>query len=143
MKAVKRKWSSDDVRRLNGCEMELARGALHVASMLHEQSIHAAVRETLVQFKASHGRDDLKGFADALLSRLEQRGKPEAVKVLRDFLEEGRLTEETASALPGPVSTRKSIAPKRRVTLTDGQCAYDCRSHLNSGGQRNGERRLV
>ncbi len=111
--------------------------------MLHEQSIHAAVRETLVQFKASHGRDDLKGFADALLSRLEQRGKPEAVKVLRDFLEEGRLTEETVSALPGPVSTRKSIAPKRRVTLTDGQCAYDCRSHLNSGGQRNGERRLV
>lgn len=116
VKAVKRERSPDDVRRLNGCEMELARGASHIASMLYEHSIHAAVRETLVQFEASHGRDDLKGFADALLSKLEQRGKQEAVKVLHGFLKHGRLPEQTAGAQPGPVSTRKSIAQKRRVT---------------------------
>ncbi|MFL9906846.1 hypothetical protein [Paraburkholderia sp. RL17-337-BIB-A] len=91
--AAKRKRSTDDVRRFNGCEMELARGASHIASMLYEQSIHAAVRETVLQFEACHGRDDLKGFAEALLRKLEQRGKPEAVKVLHDFIEHGRLPE--------------------------------------------------
>ena len=89
MKAAKRKRSSDAVRRFNGCEMELARGASHIASMLYEQSIRAAVRETLLQFEACHGREDLKGFASVLLGRLEQRGKPEAVKLLREFLEHG------------------------------------------------------
>ena len=34
LKAAKPKRSRDDVRRFNGCEMELARGASHIASML-------------------------------------------------------------------------------------------------------------
>jgi hypothetical protein len=102
VKGAKRKRSNDDVRRFNGCEMELARGASHIASMLYEHSIHAAVRETLLQFEAFHGREDLKGFAYALLGRLEQRCKPEAVKVLHDFIEH--------------VSTPKAIAPKQRFT---------------------------
>jgi hypothetical protein len=116
VKAAKRKRSSDDVRRFNGCEMELARGASHIASMLYEQSIRAAVRETLLQFEACHGREDLKGFASALLGRLEQRGKPEAVKLLREFLEHGRPPELTAGTRPGPVSTRKPVVPKQRIT---------------------------
>jgi len=79
-------------------EMELARAASHIASMLYEQSISAAVRETLLQFEASHGREDLKGYASALLERVEQRGKPEAVKALRDFIVRGRLPEQTLAA---------------------------------------------
>jgi hypothetical protein len=116
VKAANRKRSTDDVRRFNGCEMELARGASHIASMLYEHSIQAAVRETLLQFEACHGREDLKGFAYALLERLEQRCRPEAVKVLHDFIEHGRLPEETPGVLPKPGSTRKPIAPKQRFT---------------------------
>jgi hypothetical protein len=117
VKTAKRKRSTDDVGRFNGCEMELARGASHIASMLYEHSIHAAVRETLLQFEASHGREDLKGFAYALLGRLEQRCKPEAVEVLHHFIEHGRLPEQPPGVLPKkPVSTRKPIAPEQRFT---------------------------
>lgn len=115
MKAAKRKRSSDDVRRLTGCEVELARGASHIASMLYVHSIRAAVRETLLQFEACYGPQDVKAFAHALLGRLEQRGKPEAVKVLHDFIDHGRLPEQTSGASPGPVSTRKPVVPKQRV----------------------------
>jgi len=101
----KRKRLSDDVRRLNGYEMELARGASHIASMLYEHSIRAAARETLLQFEASHGTHDVKAFAHALLGRLEQRDKQEAVKVIDDFIEHGRLPEHTPGVPPGPVST--------------------------------------
>ncbi|MFL9909975.1 hypothetical protein [Paraburkholderia sp. RL17-337-BIB-A] len=96
--------------------MELARGASHIASVLYEHSIHAAVRETLLQFEACHGREDLKGFAYALLGRLEQRCKPEAVKVLHDFIEHGCQPEQTPGVLPKPVSAWKSIAPKQQFT---------------------------
>ena len=116
LKAAKRKRSSDDVGRLTGCEMELARGASHIASMLYEHSIRAAVREILLQFEACHGPHDVKAFAHALLGRLEQRGKPEAVKVICDFIEHGRLPEQTHGTPPGPVSTRKPVVPKQRVT---------------------------
>jgi len=93
--ATKRKRESGDTGPMNHYEMELARGASHIASMLYEQSIRAAVRETLLQFEACHGREDLKGYASALLARLEQRAKPEAVRVLRDFIDHGRLPEQT------------------------------------------------
>ena len=111
MKAAKPKQSCDDVQRLDGCEMELARGSSHIASMLHEQSIHTAVRETLLQFEASHGRADLQAFAYALLGRLEQRGKPEAVRLLDDFIVHGRLPELTAGTPAIPVSGRKRCPP--------------------------------
>ncbi|TCG05286.1 hypothetical protein BZM27_34815 [Paraburkholderia steynii] len=63
------------------------------------------------QFEACRGREDLKGLAYALLGRLEQRCKPEAIRVFHDFIEHGRLPEQTPGALPKPVSTRKPIAP--------------------------------
>ena len=116
VKAAKSKRSSDDVARLTGCEMELARGASHIASMLYEHSIRAAVREILLQFEACHGPHDVKAFAHALLGRLEQRGKPESVKVICEFIEHGRLPEQTHGTPPGPVSTRKPVAPKQRLT---------------------------
>lgn len=63
LKAVKQKRASDDIRRIDAYEMELARGVLHIASMLYEETIHAAVSETALLFEASRGRDDLKAFA--------------------------------------------------------------------------------
>jgi hypothetical protein len=93
--------------------MELARAASHISSMLYTESMGAAVRETVLLFEASHGRDDLEPFARALLDRLEQRGKPEAVKVLLDFIERGRLPEAPPGAPSGPMSTRESVARKR------------------------------
>lgn len=116
VRTAKRKRSSDDVRRFNGCEMELARGASHIASTLYEHSIRAAVRETLLQFEAYHEPQDVKAFAHALLGKLEQRGKPEAVKVLHDFIEHGRLPEQTHGTPPEPLSTRRTITPKERFT---------------------------
>jgi hypothetical protein len=110
VKAAKRKRLTDDVRRFNACEMELARGASNIASMLYEHSIYAALRETLLQFEACHGHEDLKGFAYALLGRLEQRCKPEAVKVIHHFIEHGRLPEQPPGVLPKPVSTRKPLS---------------------------------
>jgi hypothetical protein len=115
VKAAKPKRSSDEVRRFDGNEMELARGASHIASMLYEHSIRAAVGETLLQFEGCHGREDLQAFAYALLGKLEQRGKPEAVKLLYAFLEHGRLPEVTPGALPVPVATRKPVVRKRRM----------------------------
>ena len=91
LRGAKPKRSGDDVRRFNGCEMELARGASYIATMLYGRSIRAAVRETLTEVEACHGREDLNAFAYALLGKLEQRGKPEAVKLLYAFIGHGRL----------------------------------------------------
>ncbi|MFL9856753.1 hypothetical protein PQR72_13635 [Paraburkholderia madseniana] len=116
MKALKRKGACDEAPHLNHYEMELARGASHIASVMYEETMHSAVRETVFLFEALHGRDDLKAFSDALIGRLEQRGKPAAVKVLRYFIEHGRLPEQTLSAPTRPVSTRKPVAQTLRGT---------------------------
>jgi hypothetical protein len=116
VKALKRKGAFDEAPRLTKYEMELSRGASHIASMLYEQSMLAAVRETILDFEASHGRDDLRTFAHALLRRLEQRGKSVAGKVLREFRERGRLSEQTLSAPTRPVPSRKPVAQKCRST---------------------------
>lgn len=89
MTATKRNPASDEAQFLKEYEMELARGASHIASMLCAESIHAAVKETALQFEISHGRDDLDLFLRALARKLEQRGKPEAVAVLQDFIKRG------------------------------------------------------
>ncbi|MGF6971146.1 hypothetical protein OKW43_008241 [Paraburkholderia sp. WC7.3g] len=112
MKAVKRNRAFDEALRLNKYEVELARGASHIASTLYEEWMLAAVSETILQFEPSHGRDDPMTFAHALLRRSELRGKPAAAKVLHDFIECGRLPEEIPSAPPGPVSARKPVARK-------------------------------
>jgi hypothetical protein len=53
-------------------EIYMARGASHIASMLHAESIHAAVKET------------------GLARKLEQRRKPEAAAVLQHFIKRSR-----------------------------------------------------
>jgi hypothetical protein len=92
--------------------------------MLYEQSMLAAVRETILELEALHGRDDLRTFAHALLGRLEQRGKAAAGNVLREFIERGRLPEQTVSAPTRPVSTRKPAAQKWRSSQSGkaGEC---------------------
>ena len=85
MTAIKRNRASEEAQFLKECEMELARGFSHIASILYAEIIHAAVKETALQFEISHGRDHLKLFLRALARKLEQRGKPEAVAVLQDF----------------------------------------------------------
>ncbi|TDN68854.1 hypothetical protein [Paraburkholderia sp. BL10I2N1] len=126
MKSAEPNGAFEEPPRLNEYEMELARGASHIASMMYEESMLAAVRETILEFEARHGRDDMKAFAGALRRRLEQRGKPAAAKVLQDFIECGRLPEGVPSAAPGPVSARKPVARKRKST--DSQKAKACES---------------
>lgn len=116
MKSAKQNGAFDEALRLNQYEVELARGASHIASMLYEESMLTAVRETMLQFESRYGHGDLKAFAHALLKRLELRGKPAAAKVLQDFIECGRLAEEVPSARPGPVSARKPVARKLKST---------------------------
>jgi hypothetical protein len=115
MTAVKRNPASDEVRFLKEYEMDLARGSSHIASMLYPESIHVAVKETVLLFEARHGRDDLKTFLHALIKKLEQRGKPEAVKVLQDFIKRGR---SPGIGEPGatPLDTRQSRAQKPQGT---------------------------
>lgn len=113
MRAVRRK-PPIDVRRMNNYEMELARGTSYIASMLYEETIRGAVRETVLLFEACHGRDDLKAFAHALLGSLEERRKLGAVRLLQRFIDSGRLPEQTSSAPTRPVSTRNSVAQNLR-----------------------------
>ena len=115
VKTAKRNGAFDKALRLNKYEVKLARDASHIASMLYEQSMLAAVSETILEFEASYGRDDLKAFAHALLRRLELRGKPAAAKLLQDVIECGRLPEQVLSAPFGPASARNLVArkPKR------------------------------
>ncbi|WP_051377438.1 hypothetical protein [Paraburkholderia dilworthii] len=114
MKAVKQDAAFDQAPHLSEYEMELSRGASHIASTLYEESMFAAVSETILEFEAAYGRDDLKSFAHVLLRRLEQRGKPLAGKVLQHVIERGRLPEEVPSAPPVLVSARKPASRKRQ-----------------------------
>jgi hypothetical protein len=115
VKTVKRNRAFDEALHRNEYEVELARGTSHIASMLYEQSILAAVRETILEFEASHGRSDLKAFVHALLRRLELRGKPAAAKLLGDFIECGSLPAGV-SRVPFAPSARKSV---RKPESTD------------------------
>jgi hypothetical protein len=42
--------------------MELSGSASHIASMMYEHTILAAVTETIQEFEAPHGRNELKGI---------------------------------------------------------------------------------
>ena len=78
-----------DRRWLIEHDMELARSASHIASMLHEESMQAAIRETLLQFEAAHGPEELKIFTRALARKLEERGNLRAAEVLLGFVKHG------------------------------------------------------
>jgi hypothetical protein len=120
MTAIKRGRASKEAQFLEECEMDLARGSSHIASMLYAESIYAAVNETALLFEIAHGRDHLKLFLRALARKLEQREKPEAVAVLQDFIkrERSRAIEEHGAM---PLSTRRcSVQKPQRYPLTEG-----------------------
>ena len=113
MTAIKRNRALEEAQLLKEYEMELARGASHIASMLHTESIHAAVKETALLFETSRGRDDLKLFLRALTEKLEQRGKPEAVAILHDFIKHGRSRRiEKHAAMRSPTLQHPAQKPQ-------------------------------
>jgi hypothetical protein len=118
VKPAKRNGAFEETSRLSDYEMELSRGASHIASMLYEQSMLAAVGETIQEFEASRGRNELQAFAHALRRRLEQRAKPAAAWVLQHFMECGRLPDAVPGAPPGPVSAPPPVVRKLKSTTS-------------------------
>jgi hypothetical protein len=115
MRAKKRKSASEAAWFLKECEVELARGASHIASMLYAESLHAAVRETARTFEISYGRDDVELFLLALAEKLEMRGRPDAAAVVRNLTESGR-PPATPQHAENPLSVRRHTASNTERT---------------------------
>ena len=90
MTTGRRNRTAGDAQWLADHEMELARSASHIASMLHKESMQAAVREILLKFEAAHGCEESKIFTHALARKLEERGNLRAVEMLREFVKRGQ-----------------------------------------------------
>ncbi|WP_429577708.1 hypothetical protein [Paraburkholderia youngii] len=101
MKPARGNGAFETTARLEVYEMELARATSHIASALHEHTMLEAIAETIQDFQALHGRDDLRAFALVLRGRLEQRGRPAAARVLQYFAECGNLPDAVPPRLPG------------------------------------------
>jgi hypothetical protein len=65
-----------------GYQLELARGASVIASMLSTQNMAAAVEETLSAFVRAYGTTDLKIFTQLLGQRLTARNRMDAADML-------------------------------------------------------------
>jgi hypothetical protein len=87
MKASERTRMSGEARCRKEYQVELAQGASHIASMLVEQTIKAAVQETVHLFAARNGEQDVLIFLYALTTEMERRGRPEALKILQEVTE--------------------------------------------------------
>jgi hypothetical protein len=103
MKPARGNGAFKQAARLKVYEMELARATSHIASTLHEHTMRQAVAETIQDFQALYGSDDLKAFALALRGRLEQRGKSAAARVLQCFAECGNSPDAVTKAPHKPV----------------------------------------
>ena len=105
-------------------EVDPARGASHIASMLYADSIQSALLETLRAFEKEHGRGDYRIFMSALAQRLEDRGRPQAVAMLRHLMEHDDLGGFVSSApKTAPVSgrpTRARRVPTQNELQSDG-----------------------
>lgn len=97
-------------------ESELARGAAHIASALHEESLLRAVRNTIQEFEAVHGPGDLKTFVHSLLWRLELRGKAAAATLVQDVMKGRRMAGTAPGASSGPVSLKSPTGKLEGVT---------------------------
>jgi hypothetical protein len=136
MTAAKCNRTSEEAHFLKECEMELERGASHIASMLHAESIHAAVKETALLFETSHGRDDLKLFLLELARKLKQRGKPEAVTVLQEFIKRGRSRGiEELEAIPSFIRQSPGQKPQGARSQNGKASATADVAQKNSGGR--------
>ncbi|WP_207004816.1 hypothetical protein [Trinickia mobilis] len=71
-------------------ELELARGASHLASTMSYATLEAAMVETVADFVKLHGDDDLPVFLELLSRRLSERKKPEAASAIRILKDSGR-----------------------------------------------------
>ena len=77
--------------------IEIARQTSHISSMLSSSSLLAELLSTVNSFTASYGPADLRHFLLLLKQALEERGRPEAVKLLLHYLEYGQLDLVEAS----------------------------------------------
>ncbi|CAD6559547.1 hypothetical protein LMG28727_06880 [Paraburkholderia kirstenboschensis] len=116
MKPARVNGAFEETARLKVYEMELARATSHIASTLHEHTMLEAVAQTIQDFQALHGRDDLREFALALSARLEQRGRSAAARVLQSFAECGNLPDAVPKARHGPVPAPLPGVRKRART---------------------------
>ncbi|TCF96424.1 hypothetical protein BZM26_37800 [Paraburkholderia strydomiana] len=116
MKRAKGNRAFEEIARLKVYEMELARATSHIASTLHEDTMLAAVAQTIQEFQANRGSDDLRAFALALRGRLEQRGKSAAARVLQHFVKCGNLPDAVPNASQGAVPVRLPGVRKRART---------------------------
>ncbi|MGV2289735.1 hypothetical protein AAHK20_13575 [Trinickia sp. YCB016] len=71
-------------------ELELSRGASHLASTMSYATLEAAMVETVAEFVKQHGDDDLSVFLELLSRRLSERKKPEAASAIRILKDSGR-----------------------------------------------------
>ena len=82
--------------------VELARQTSHLSSMLTPTSLLAELLSTVTSFTAHHGPADLRHFLLLLMQGLEERGRPEAVKLILHYLEHGHLAlREAGERLTG------------------------------------------
>lgn len=85
------------------CQLERARGASVIASMLSKENVAGAIGETLAGFVSVHGATDLRIFTQLLGLRLVERNRPDAADML--------LTWKPAPSGP---AAQKSNAPRHR-----------------------------
>ncbi|WP_206171208.1 hypothetical protein [Trinickia terrae] len=71
-------------------ELDLARGASHLASTLSYATLESAIAETVGEFLNLHGGEHLPVFLELLARRLSERKKPEAASALRFHMNCGR-----------------------------------------------------
>jgi hypothetical protein len=116
VKPAKGNGAFEETARLKVYEMELARATSHIASTLHEHTMLKAVAESIQDFQALHGRDDLRAFALTLRGRLEQRGKSAAARVLQHFAERGHLPDAVPKVPHRPVPAPLPGVRKRART---------------------------
>lgn len=69
-------------------ELELARGASHIASMMYPSTMNTAVDETAREFLTRYGPRDLPIFLAILIEELTKRRRPEAAGRVRRMLME-------------------------------------------------------
>lgn len=67
-------------------ELDIARGASHVASMLYPHTINKAIEDTVREFQSQYGHEDIQVFLKLLLRELKRRNRPEAVALLKRLI---------------------------------------------------------
>ncbi|MGT2477608.1 hypothetical protein [Paraburkholderia terrae] len=91
-------------------QLELARGASVIASMLSAENVAAAIDETLSGFLGAYGTTDLKPFIQLLDQRLMARNRSDAAATLLAWTP--ALSAREAQE-PSPLSARSATGSAR------------------------------